>query len=95
MIKTSSTFTATVIVRLLKRSARKPPVIENRMNGSANKAPVKGTRALCIPAERAMFRPMNVTSVLRALSLNAPSNWVTIRLQNPRKPRWVGSTDSG
>ena len=94
MIKTSSTFTETVTVRLLKWSARKPPAIENRMNGSANKAAVKGTRASCIPAERAMLRPINVTSVLRALSLNAPSNWVTIKLQNPRKGGWPGSADS-
>src|ERR1044071_10424974 len=30
-----------------------------------------------------MLRPMKVTNVLRALSLKAPSNCVTIRLQNP------------
>ena len=36
-----------------------------------------------------MFKPMNVTSVLSALSLNAPWNCVTIRLQKPRC--WEGS----
>jgi hypothetical protein len=37
---------------------------------------------------------MNVTSVLRALSLNAPSNWVMIKLQNPRIIGWAGSAGS-
>ena len=84
MMKTSSTFTAIVTVRLLKWSARKPPVIEKKMNGSANKAAVNVNRASCFATERTMLRPINVTSVWRALSLNAPSNWVMIRLQNPR-----------
>lgn len=94
IIKTSNTFTETVTVRLLKWSARKPPAMESRMKGSANKAVVNDIKDLCIPAERAMLRPINVTSVLRALSLNAPSNWVTIRLQNPRKCCCAGSADS-
>ena len=34
----SKIFTLTLMVRLLKRSARKPPAIENRMNGSENRA---------------------------------------------------------
>ena len=94
MIKTSNTFTETVTVRLLKWSARKPPAMENRMNGSANKAAVKVNRAFCFSAETTMLRPINVTSVWRALSLNAPSNWVTMRLQNPRMGDCAGSADS-
>ena len=35
---TSKILTPMVTVRLLKRSARNPPAIENRMNGSANNA---------------------------------------------------------
>ena len=37
MIRISSSFTPIVTVRLLNRSARKPPAMENRMNGSENK----------------------------------------------------------
>ena len=59
--------------------------MENSRKGSENKAAVSGTSASCIPFDNAMFRPTNVTTILRALSLNAPSNWVTIKLQNPRK----------
>jgi hypothetical protein len=41
-----------------------------------------------------MLMPMKVTNVFKALSLNAPPNWVTIRLQNPRMGGWPGSADT-
>ncbi len=40
MMNNSKIFTPSITERLLKRSARKPPVMENRMNGSANSAPI-------------------------------------------------------
>ena len=58
MIRISSTFTPMVTVRLLKRSAKKPPAMENRMNGSENNAAVSGTSALCRLGDRARFKPM-------------------------------------
>src|SRR6185369_8440834 len=38
MISSSNTFTPSMTERLLQRSARKPPAMENRMNGSENTA---------------------------------------------------------
>ena len=90
----SNTFTPTVIVRLLNRSARKPPAMENRMKGRENNPVVSGTNASCSQCDSAMFSPTKVTTIFRALSLNAPSNCVRIRLQNPRKYGWPGSADS-
>ncbi len=37
MMSSSNTFTPSITERLLKRSARKPPAMENKMNGIANK----------------------------------------------------------
>ena len=85
MMQNSNTLTPMVTVRLLLRSARKPPAIENKMNGSENNAVVNGKSALCQRGDRARLSPKNVTSVFSALSENAPWNCVTMRLQNPRR----------
>ena len=68
---------------MLKRSARNPPHIENKIKGKENNAAVTGTKALCICSESARFRPKKTTRVFRALSLKAPPNCVMIRLQKP------------
>ena len=57
MIRISSSFTPIVTVRLLKRSARKPPAMENRMNGSENKAAVNGTSAVVQPRREGHVQP--------------------------------------
>src|SRR5215471_19215796 len=86
MTNTSKTLTPIMTVRLLKRSARKPPAIENRMKGN-EKSAVTSSPVACFWANET-FRPriMNTTRFFRMLSLNAPWNCVTMRLQNPRKP---------
>src|SRR5262249_53319721 len=73
-----------VTVRLLKRSARKPPVIENRMNGIENSAPATKTSRSRSAFASPVPRMMKTTRFLYALSLNAPWNWVTTSVQNPR-----------
>ena len=72
MTPISNTLTPMVMVRLLKRSARYPPAIENRIKGVEKRRPSNGTMASRCWAELAAFKPINMTSVLRALSLNAP-----------------------
>ena len=82
---TSKTFTPTVTMRLLKRSARKPPAMENRMNGSENNAPTSSP-ILCFSAMDTFIpSSMKMTRFFSTLSLNAPWNCVTMRNQ---KPRW-------
>jgi hypothetical protein len=72
-----------VMVRLLKRSARKPPVMENRMNGSANSAPTMPTRRLLFSSGRFMPVMRKMASHFSVLSLNAPWNCVTMSAQKP------------
>ena len=83
----SKIFTLTLIVRLLKRSAKNPPAIENKMNGRENRA-VTSSPTRCSSAEDTFIpRIMNTTSHLRTLSLNAPWNCVTMSAQNPQRER--------
>ena len=81
----SNTFTPMVTERLLKRSARKPPAMEKRMNGRANSAPTTGINASRFSG--GIFMPMirKMTRFFSALSLNAPWNCVTNKLQKPRR----------
>ena len=81
----SKIFTLTLIVRLLKRSAKKPPAIENKMNGSENRAVTSSPTRCNSVDDTFMPRIMNTTSHFRTLSLNAPWNCVTMRLQKPRR----------
>jgi len=70
---------------LAETVAKKPPAIENKMNGSENRA-VTSSPTRCNSAEDTfMPRIMNTTSHFRTLSLNAPWNCVTMRLQKPRR----------
>ena len=48
MTNSSKTFTPSITERLLNRSARKPPVMENRMNGSENSAPMDSPIAILL-----------------------------------------------
>ena len=70
--KISNTFTPMVMVRLLKRSARKPPAIENNINGRAKSAPTTGTNWSRFSGGNPMPMMMKITRLLSALSLNAP-----------------------
>ncbi len=80
---TSKTLTPMEIVRLLKRSARKPPAIENRINGKENSALISSLMRCFSASDRFMATSMKRTRFFNALSLNAPWNCVTNRLQNP------------
>ena len=81
----SKIFTLTLIVRLLKRSAKKPPAMENRMNGSENRAVTSSPTRCNSAVDTFMPRIMNTTSHLRTLSLKAPWNCVTKSAQKPRR----------
>ena len=73
MIASSNTFTPSITERLLKRSARKPPAMENRMNGSENSAPMDSPKWCC--CGKVMLVPKMATKMtrfFRTLSLNAP-----------------------
>src|SRR5579859_7782429 len=69
--------------------------MENKMNGKDSNALASGTSASFSAEEVATLRPMKITNPWRALSLKAPSNCVTIKLQKPRKRGSIGSSDSG
>ena len=84
MMAISKTLTPMVMVRLLKRSAKKPPYIENRMKGREKIAATAGTNLSRSAGGSPMPSTSTVTSFCRALSLKAPWNCVTIRLQKPR-----------
>src|SRR4051812_49292503 len=77
-----------VTVRLLKRSARLPPSIENKMKGREKQAPTIRTKRSRSAGARPMLAIRNTTSVFRVFSLKAPWNWVTISAQNPRWEWW-------
>ncbi len=83
MTAISKNFVPIVTVRLLKRSARKPPVIENNMNGTENSAPATKTSRSRSAFAKPVPRMRKTTRFLKALSLNAPWNWVTTSDQNP------------
>ena len=79
----SNTLMPIVTERLLNRSAKYPPVMENRMNGSANKAPTMPTSWSRFSFEKPITVISEITSHFRTLSLKAPWNWVMNRLQKP------------
>src|ERR1017187_9673866 len=54
------------------------------MNGRENTPVAIGNSDLCQKAGSARLNPKNVTTVFSALSLKAPWNCVTIKLQKPR-----------
>ena len=89
----SITFRPAVTERLLKRSARNPPVIENSRKGTAKSRGTTSTNrrsrfSCCSP----MSSSKKLTSHLSALSLKAPWNCVAMRLQKPRRqPRWASA----
>ena len=73
MMSNSNPFTPSITERLLKRSARKPPAMENRMNGSANRAPMDSPKWFYSTAVKEVpNRAMKITRFLTTLSLNAP-----------------------
>ena len=72
MTRISKSFTPMTTLRLLKRSARKPPAIENKMNGSANSAPMRLTSRSLSSLDKPMPVMSEMASHLRVLSLKAP-----------------------
>ena len=84
MTRISKHFTPRTTVRLLNRSARYPPVMENRMNGTANSPPMTATSRSRRSLGRLMEVTMEMASHLSVLSLNAPWNCVTMSAQKPR-----------
>src|ERR1022692_2584747 len=83
----SKIFTPIITERLLKRSAKYPPVMENRMKGMAKSSPTTETSLSRWAIGMAIPSTQNWIRNLSALSLKAPWNWVTIRLQNPPRHR--------
>src|SRR5258708_9533727 len=83
--QTSKIFVAIVTPRLLKRSARNPPAIENKRNGRANRFPMKKTSQSFSEAVGLVPKIRKMTKNFRPLSLKAPWNCVAIRLQNPSR----------
>src|SRR3954470_20068725 len=73
-----------VTERLLKRSARYPPTMEKRMKGSEKRSPTCALMFSCCSVEMPAPMTRKRMKYFRALSLNAPWNWVRMRLQNPR-----------
>ena len=82
-------------LRLLKRSARKPPVMENKMNGTANNMPTIVTSRSRCPVGRSNCVIRKMASHLSALSLNAPWNCVTISAQKPRNAEGGAQSAAG
>ncbi len=96
MMNNSKTFTPSITERLLKRSARNPPAIENKMNGSANSAAMDSPQLFFSASVR--FAPKSVTKTTRfftTLSLNAPWNCVTMSAQKPRDDCGFWTLDCG
>src|SRR5258708_9117846 len=89
--QTSKIFVAMVTFRLLKRSARKPPAIENKRNGRSKRFPMTKTSQSFSEAVGLVPRIVKMTKNFRPLSLKAPWNWVAIRLQNPKRHLFSGS----
>ena len=84
MMPSSAHLTAIATLRLLNRSAKNPPAIENRTNGSANTAPTSGTSESRFSSDKPMPTIMNVTSHRRTLSLKAFWNSTTNMSQKLR-----------
>ncbi len=84
MMPNSAHLTPTATLRLLKRSARKPPVIENRMNGNANSAPMMLTKRLRSPSGSPIAAIKKMASHLSRLSLKAFWNSTTNMSQKLR-----------
>src|SRR6266566_5852963 len=89
--QTSKIFVAIVTLRLLKRSARNPPAIENKRNGRANKFPMTKTSQSFSEAVGFVPRIRKMTKNFRPLSLKAPWNCVAIRLQKPSRHFFSGT----
>src|SRR4051812_48041984 len=87
VIPSSADLVTIVTERLLKRSAKYPPGVEKRMNGTANMALIR--MADWCRSRYRMLAPTNKTntSVLRAYSLNALWKTVTPRANTRRHER--------
>src|SRR5437660_8327907 len=85
-------FVQIVTVRLLKRSARLPPSIENKMKGMEKHAPTIRTKRSRSAGARPMPAIRKTTRVLSVFSLKAPWNWVTMSAQKPRG-EWCADRD--
>ena len=71
MMPNSAHFTAMATLRLLNRSAKKPPAMENKTNGTAKMVPTNPTRAWRFSCDKPRPRMKNVTRSFRVLSLKA------------------------
>src|SRR6266849_6749939 len=89
--QTSKIFVAIDTLRLLKRSARNPPAIENKRNGRAKRFPMTKTRKSFCESGGLVPRIRKMTKNFRPLSLKAPWNCVAIRLQKPSRHFFSGS----
>ena len=85
MAQTSKILVAMATLRLLKRSARNPPAIENNRNGRAKRLPMTKTRKSFCESVGWVPRIRKMTKNFRPLSLKAPWNCVAIRLQKPSR----------
>src|SRR5260370_18948562 len=87
----SKIFVAIATLRLLKRSARKPPAIENKRKGRAKRLPITKTSQSFSEAVGFVPRIRKMTKNFSPLSLNAPWNCVAIKLQKPTRHFFSGS----
>src|SRR5450432_258734 len=83
--QTSNIFVLIATLRLLKRSARNPPAIENKRKGRAKRFPIAKTKKSFCESVGLAPRIRKMTKNFRPLSLNAPWNCVAIRLQKPTR----------
>ena len=84
MMATSPSFTPIITVRLLQRSASQPPIVENNKNGTANSSDAcEAKPSFWVSLKASDASTGKITSQRRALSENAPWNWVNIRFQKP------------
>src|SRR6266481_5503047 len=89
--QTSKTFVVIATLRLLNRSARNPPAIENKRNGRAKRFPITNTSQSFCEAVGLVPRMRKMTKNFRPLSLKAPWNCVAIKLQKPSRHFFSGS----
>jgi hypothetical protein len=86
MTSTSKNFTATVMLRLLIRSAKVPAEIENRRKGIMKEAPMVAIMEL-VAAVPHVSMAMKAMAPFKILSFSAPRNWVIFKNEKEERRR--------
>ncbi len=95
MIPSSTHLMVMATRRLLKRSAKKPPAMENKTNGSANTMLTRGTNESRFSMDNPIPTIKKMTRNLRVLSLNAFWNSTTNMSQKLRMASGVPGLPAG